>query len=231
MKTANQLVHVVCVDQTEHGFPNYANGMSMSRVTSALQKFYNTCFWPVWGYRIKLRNATKAAPTKPDEWQIIYLDDADAADALGYHDLTKDGQPYSKVFTKTTVDDGEVVSVTTCHELCEMVLDPVANLWADDGKGNAYAYEACDAVEEDVFNVDGVAMSNFVTPAYFEPFKHPDGTKFDFLGKLSAPFTMTKGGYSIVDKGGKVGEIFGSKDKERRFAKEDRRFHRVEYRK
>jgi hypothetical protein len=231
MKTASQLVRIVCVDQTKQGFAHYADGMSMARVTSALQKFYNTCFYPSWGYHVRLRNTTTRALPKPDEWQIIYLDDADEADALGYHDLTLNGQPYSKVFTKTTVENGESVSVTACHELCEMVLDPVANLWADDLRGTAWAYEACDAVEEDTFDVDGVAMSNFVTPAYFEPFDHPIGTRFDFLGKLDAPFTMTLGGYSIVEKGGKVSNVFGSKQKAQRFEKEDRRLHRGELRK
>jgi hypothetical protein len=35
----------------------------------------------------------------------------------------------------------------------------------------------------------------------------------------------------IVKKGGKVTQKFGSKAKEKRFAKEDRRGHRSEYRK
>jgi hypothetical protein len=56
---------------------------------------------------------------------------ADTAGALGYHDLTHDGQPISKVFVKTTIKDGELVSVTACHELFEMVIDAIANLWAE----------------------------------------------------------------------------------------------------
>ncbi len=45
------------------------------------------------------------------------------------------------------------------------------------------------------------------------------------------PFSMTKGGYVIVKKDGKVTQEFGSKAKEKRFATEDRRGHRSEYRK
>jgi hypothetical protein len=74
-------------------------------------------------------------------------------------------------------------------------------------------------------------MSNFVHPAWFEPFKHPPGTKFDHLGLLKRPFSMTKGGYMITMKAGKVKEVFGSKAKEKRFKQEDRRCHRSEYRK
>jgi hypothetical protein len=86
-----------------------------------------------------------------------------------------------------------------------MAIDPLANLWAENG-GKLYAYEMSDPVEEDTFEVDGVPMSNFVHPSWFEPFKHPAGTKFDHLGKLKKPFSMTKGGYMIVmdKKTGKV---------------------------
>jgi len=161
----------------------------------------------------------------------VYFDDADTAGALGYHDLSHNGQPISKVFVKTTLKDGELVSVTACHELFEMVIDPIANLWAEGHDGTEYAYEMCDPVEEDTFAVDGVAMSNFVHPAWFEPFKHPPGTKYDHLGLLKKPFSMTKGGYMILKKRGKVKEVFGSKAKEKRFAKENRLGHRSEYRK
>ena len=107
----------------------------------------------------------------------------------------------------------------------------IANLWAQATDGTEYAYEMCDAVEEDTFLVDGIEMSNFLHPAWFEPFKHPGGTKYDHLGLLGRPFTMTKGGYVIIKKNGKVKEVFGSRAKEKRFSHEDRKGHRSEHRK
>jgi len=203
-------------------------GVPFDRLTAALQKCFDQYFLPVWGYPVTLYNAKKAKPT---DWQFIYFENADQAGALGYHDLTKDGQPVSKIFVKTTIDDKQLVSVTACHELFEMTIDPIANLWAEAADGTEYAYEMCDPVEEDTFLVDGIAMSNFLHPAWFEPFKHQPGTKFDHLGLLKAPFTMTKGGYEIVKKNGKVTETFGSAEKKRRFAHENRLGHRSEYRK
>jgi hypothetical protein len=85
-------------------------------------------------------------------------------------------------------------------------------------------------VEEDTFEVDGIPMSNFLHPSWFEPFKHPAGTKYDHLGKLKAPYTMTKGGYMIIMKNGKISQKMGAA-KRRRFAKENRWGHRSEYRK
>lgn len=203
-------------------------GVPFDKLTATLQKCFDEHFLPVWGYPVKLYNTD--APT-PSDWQFVYFDDADTAGALGYHELTHKGQPISKVFVKTTLGANELVSVTACHELFEMVIDPLANLWAEALDGTEYAYEMSDPVEENTFLVEGIEMSNFVHPSWFEPFKHPPGTKFDHLGLLKKPFSMTKGGYVIVKKKGKVTQEYGSKAKEKRFAKEDRRNHRSEYRK
>src|ERR1700681_800252 len=203
-------------------------GVPFDKLTATLQTCFDDHFLPVWGYPVTLYNTTTP---KPSDWQLVYFDTADVANALGYHDLTKDGQPVAKIFVKTTIADKQLVSVTACHELFEMVIDPIANLWAQAADGTEYAYEMSDPVEEDTFEVDGIAMSNFVHPSWFEPFKHPPGTKFDHLGRLKNPFSMTKGGYVIVKKDGKVTQKFGSAAKEKRFALEDRRGHRSEYRK
>jgi hypothetical protein len=217
------LVTIACINKATVDL-----GVPFDKLTAALQKCYDQFFLPVWGYPVKLYNTTVA---KPSDWQFIYFDDADTAGALGYHDLTKDGQPISKIFVKTTLDDHELVSVTACHELFEMAIDPIANLWAEAADGTEYAYEMSDPVEEDTFLVDGIEMSNFVHPSWFEPFKHPPGTKFDHLGRLTKPFSMTKGGYVIIKKKGKITQQFGSKAKEKRFAREDRHDHRSEFRK
>jgi hypothetical protein len=83
------------------------------------------------------------------------------------------GQPISKIFVKTTLEINELVSVTASHELFEMVIDPLANLWAEAGDGTEYAYEMSDPVEEETFTVDGIEISDFLHPAWFEPFDHP----------------------------------------------------------
>src|SRR5262249_41700135 len=125
-------------------------GVDLGKLVSALDKQMQRDFVPIWGYPAKLY-VTKNP--KPDEWQVVFLDDADAANALGYHDITKDGQPISKVFVKTTVAAGQKVSVTTSHELLEMMIDPGAQLWAQNADGLFYAYEMCDAVEEEEYEI------------------------------------------------------------------------------
>lgn len=205
-------------------------GVDLTKLVAALAKQLQRDFVPIWGYPAKLYVAKKA---KAGEWQVVFLDDADEADALGYHDLTKNGQPVSKVFVKTTIDAGEKVSVTASHELLEMLIDPGAQLWAQNDKdGKFYAYEMCDAVEEEVYSIDGIEVSDFVHPAFFESWHKPGAVRFDHLKKVKRPFQTLKNGYQIVTDGKAAHEIYGSRAKERHFKNvEVRTMHRSEYRK
>lgn len=206
-------------------------GVDCDKLIAALQKFLDEHFVPIWGYPAKLVRYPDVKSIPADAWQFLFINDADTAGALGYHDLTKNGQPVSKVFVKTTIGDGQLVSVTAAHELAEMTIDPGAQLWAQRKDGAFIAYEMSDPVEEQTFNIDGIEMSNFVYPSYFEPWHKAKSRKFDHLGLLTKPFQIAKGGYLIVSHNGKTTEVFGSKAKAKRFAKEQRTGHRSEFRK
>jgi hypothetical protein len=204
-------------------------GIDLRRLVSALDKQLQRDFVPIWGYPATLYVTDKP---KPREWRIVFLDDSDAADALGYHDLTKDGQPVSKVFVKTTTAAKQKVSVTASHELLEMLIDPGAQLWAQNSNGWFYAYEVCDAVEDEEYVIDGVAVSDFVYPSFFESWHQPMSTRFDHLEKVSRPFQTLQNGYQVVSNGAVAREIFGSRPKEINFREvEVRTLHRSEYRK
>jgi hypothetical protein len=203
-------------------------GVDLDKLIAALQLQLDRDFVPRWGTPAKL---VKGKDFVKGSWAIVFLDDADQPGALAYHDLTPDGLPLSKVFVRTTVNAGELVSVSTSHELLEMLVDPAINLMSDGPDPKlAYAYEVCDAVEETTYLVGGIALSNFVFPSFFETFRKPKSTQFDFLGKLTRPFQLLKGGYQSVWKNGKWTSVFASSAKGRRFSSEDRRGHRSESR-
>jgi hypothetical protein len=178
-----------------------------SAITDALQTQVTRDFLPVWGVDAKLTFLSHGKNPDPGAWVIAVLDNADQANALGYHDITPDGLPLGKIFAKTTLDDGGVVSVTASHELLEMLGDPDINLTAelDDGTGapsKFYAYEVCDACEADQFGykINNVLVSDFVYPAYFESFRKPKSTQFDHMNKITAPLTLLAWGYiSVLD--------------------------------
>ncbi len=202
-------------------------GVDFDRLVAALQKFADQYFTPVWGTPARLVRTTGF---RKGAWALALLDTADVANALGYHDLTPDGLPLSKVFVKTTLAAEQKVSVTACHELAEMLVDPAINLAAAGPRNVFYAYETADAVEEVEFTIDGIAMSDFVYPAWFEGFRKPGSAQFDYAKQVKRPFQILAGGYMSVFKNGKWTQVFGSRAKVRRFGREDRRGHRSTYR-
>jgi hypothetical protein len=183
-------------------------GVDFDKLIDALQVFNDKHFSPIWGTPCKLTRTTGNIPA--GNWGMVFTDTADVADALGYHDLTPDGFPLAKIFVQTTIDDGEEVSVTSAHELAEMLVDPGIQMGAFGPDDVWYAYETADAVERETFAVNGINMTDFVYPAWFEAFRKPGSTKFDHLGKCNKPFQILKGGYMPVYQDGKWTQIFGS---------------------
>jgi len=206
-------------------------GYDLKKLVAAMQLALDKYFVPVWGAPAMLKIFPDKKSIPATAWPFLFVDDADVAGALGYHDLTKNGVPVTFVFVKTTLGDGADVAVTASHELWEMLIDPGIQMWADGPNGQLWAYEMADAVEETDFLVDEVRISNFVYPSFFELFRKPKSTKFDQLALVDRPFKLLKGGYTIIKKGAGTKQLFGSAAKKKRFAKEDRRLHRSAIRK
>ncbi len=202
-------------------------GVDFDTLVATLQQFLDQIFVPVWGTPASL---VKTTGFRKGAWALAFLDTADVANALGYHDLTPDGLPLSKVFVRTTLGAGQKVGVTASHELAEMMVDPAINLCSTGPQNRLYAYETSDAVEEEEFQLGGVPLSDFVYPSWFEVFRKPGSTQFDYLKKVTRPFQILPGGYMSVFQNGQWTQIFGSKAKAARFALEDRRGHRSTYR-
>jgi hypothetical protein len=169
-------------------------------LVQALQTQVSRDYAPVWGVDAKLSFVSRKYHPEPGAWQLVLLDDSDQAGALGYHETTAQDLPLGKAFLKTVKEYGSSMSATASHELLEMLGDPQIQLAAavDDGNGNTkvYAYENCDAVEDEAFGytIGGVLVSDFVLPAWFNP-AAPKGTRLDFCGKVTTPYQLLKGGY------------------------------------
>jgi len=181
----------------------------MPAVVAALQKQVSSEFAAAWGIDAALHWIPKEIQPNQAFWQLVILDDSDQADALGYHETTAAGLPLGKVFARTTIQSGGSWTVTASHELLEMLADPEINLtvFVQDGEttGKLYMYEVCDAVEEVIYDIDGVPVSDFVLPSYFQP-GTPGATPappFDHLGQLAKPLpALLEGGYiGVFDVG------------------------------
>ncbi len=204
-------------------------GVDLDRLVRAMQTFVDRHVAPVWGTPARL---VKTTGFLKNAWAVVFLDDADQPGALAYHDLTPEGLPLSKVFVRTTIQNGDLVSVSASHELVEMLVDPAINMMTTGPDlRTMYAYETADPVESLSYKVEGVPMTDFVYPSYFEVFRKPNSTRFDHLRKVKRPFQILSGGYQIIFRSGKWSQTYGSKTKSRAFRREDRRGHRSEERK
>ena len=172
----------------------------------AMQKQVDRDFNPAWNIDADLEFVSGDEAPIPGSWWLSVLDDSDQAGALGYHDVTDEGLPLGKVFAKTDKELGLQVSVTFSHELLEILADPEINrcvfLQRQDGSGMIVAYESCDAVEADAlaYEIDGVLVSDFVTPRWFMPgFPGP----YDFKEHTTGPVQLLQGGYISIYEVGK----------------------------
>lgn len=179
----------------------------------------------------------KGAAIPPAPARIITIMDVlDDAQALGYHTEQAGGHIWGAVGTAEAMKQGAkaltgayAISSILSHEVVELFADARINLWADNGRGLTIAYELCDPCENDFYLIDGVAVSSFVGPAWFDHLAEKTA-RFDYLGHLSKPFTMTHGGYWVQAKAGAVTQKFGDRFPEWRKAAKQAQFSRAQRR-
>ncbi|MGA8149466.1 MAG: hypothetical protein WB952_00700 [Terriglobales bacterium] len=175
-------------------------------VVQALQEQVSNDFLPAWGVDAKLNFISSGSTPPAGTWWLTILDDSDQAGALGYHDLTPDGLPLGKVFAATDLKYGNSWSVTTSHELLEMLADPNINLTVfvqnANTSGTLLAYEVCDACEADSlgYKIGNVLVSDFVYPSWFEDFRTEGSTQFDQCNHIQSPLELLAGGYIGIFK-------------------------------
>ncbi len=174
---------------------------------AALQRQVSEHFAPAWGVDATVSLIAAGAKPLPGSWWLVLLDDSDQAGALGYHDLTDEAMPLGKVFVKTAQDAGVKWTITASHELLELLADPAINLTVCETQNShliLYAYEICDPCQADEFGyaIDGVAVSDFLFPSWFETFHRSGAVPLDYCGHITAPLRLLPGGYAnVLDTG------------------------------
>lgn len=170
----------------------------------ALQTQVHRDFAPIWGVDADLGFVPRGKVPPGGSWWLVILDNSDIAGVMGYHDVTDEGLPLGKVFAASDLHQHLQWTVAASHELLEMLADPDLNLAAlahtDTHSATLYAYEICDPCggDEHGYKIDGVLVSDFVYPTWFESFHRPHSTRFDHCGHLkeSAP-KLLPGGYIV----------------------------------
>ncbi len=146
------------------------------------------------------RSATDVPQGAPT---IRVVDTSDDLGAYGYHTqrggLVVGLVGVTDVFQMGgTVAQGAVsVSAVLSHECLEASFDPYCNKWTEDGSGRLWASELADPCQGSYYLMDGIAVSNYVRPAFWNAQASTlDG--YDRLNTLHAPFTIAEDGYAVL---------------------------------
>jgi hypothetical protein len=205
-------------------------GFDLDEFATVAQRWVDDILAPVWGTpaRICARQKTRA-----NAWALVFVDTEPHASDDGWHDLTRYHMPMGKVFLRVLKQEKPPASVSLAatHEIAEMLVDPGLTLCTQRPSYGVYSLEVADPVEEEFRTIDGFDMTNFVYPAWYEPFHKRGSTKFDWLDRCSKPFQILPDGYASILRKGRWSDVTLSKRKKKRFAKEDRRGHRTMQRK
>lgn len=170
----------------------------LTKVGSALQKQATRDFGPLWGIEATVSPFARLEDVPIDYWPIIVRDDIGVSGAAGVHE-DKNGQPFSLVQYSTDW------SLTASHEMLEMLADPFGKRLvagkapagapkAASGRVN-FLVEVGDPSESAEFGytVNGVLVSDFYTPHFFDPVR--SAVRYSFTDAIKSPRTILRGGY------------------------------------
>lgn len=171
----------------------------LTGVAAALSKQVLRDFQPVWRVDATVDAFVKLEDVPIDYWPIIVKRQVEGA--AGFHQ-DENGQPFA------LVEFGQDWSLTASHECLEMLADPFgrrlrAGNIPDQAIGLGFKpsrvqflVEVCDPSEGGQFSyqVNGVVVSDFYTPHYFDPVRAP-GVQYSFTGVIDAPRKVLDGGY------------------------------------
>lgn len=150
----------------------------------------------------------------------VFVNKGPVKGALAYHWTERGNAPSITVYAGTGVYYGFDNSISFTHELEELAADPVTSAM-NQGYPADYYYiqkangdikiafqlgvvgwfqEVSDPVESDYYKINGVKISDFVTPSWFND---GVGGRYDFMGLCQQPFWIRPGGYAqFYDAGG-----------------------------
>jgi hypothetical protein len=174
-------------------YPDFDFPLLMS-VAAALQKQVQRDVAPAWHVRATVNAFARLGDVPIDYWPLV-ITNRDLGGQDGTH-LDDQGKPYALVESRPDW------SLLASHECIEMILDPFGartiagpSPLADQGRVE-FLLEACDPCQsaETAYAVNGILVSDFVTPAYYEPTTN-ERARYSFSGEMKGPRTLLPGGY------------------------------------
>lgn len=192
----------------------YVPGEQLLHVTAALQTQVIRDVGPLWGVSCVVSAFQDLEQVPPGYLPVVIVAESriEDYDQYGFH-LTAGGQPIA------IVEHVSGWSLLASHEMIELACDPFGtktvrgtSLRDEKCKATApdvlsdadetyalqgqveYLVEVCDPCQASTYTINGVLVSDFVTPQYYDPLKATGG-RYSYTGLITEPRQLLKGGY------------------------------------
>jgi hypothetical protein len=187
--------HVAIVPYNDPPEDDWLDASDLLRVASALQTQVVRDLAPVWGVSGVVSPFLRLTVVPPNHAVLAIVQAKEGMPGpFGFH-MPAGTRPFALV--EYGKDDW---SFLASHELMEMLCDPWGVRTAPGqslrpGQGQVeYLVEVCDPCQHSTYTINGVLVSDFVTPVYYEPVDTQDGT-YSFTGRVTGPRELLGGGY------------------------------------
>jgi hypothetical protein len=181
-------VHVAVV-------PHYSVSVGdeeLAKVTAALQVQVTRDFAPIWGITATVSAFRQLQHVPPGFMPLVIV----ASVPDGHHGVHYSAGSHPVALVRM----GDGWSQMASHEVLELIVDPWGNRTMP-GRSNSpnegqveYLLEICDPCQTQWYLIDGVMVSDFVTPEFYVT-SYATGLRYSFLGRVQAPRTPLEHGY------------------------------------
>ena len=173
---ASSLIPLIAVLNFSH-VPN----QTVQRWVVEIQRQVHEDLAPHWHLDATVAVGDPTAPP-PGSWQIRIVEGKGREGNAGYHISMDDhGIPYGDVYN---LPSPELTDRTLSHEVLEMLVNPYDDRYAEDYPWMWYL-EIADPVEGESYTRNGVHLSNFVFPGWFDDLTRTP--QLDFMGTCDTP--------------------------------------------
>jgi hypothetical protein len=187
------------------------------QVAAAVQKQVTRDFGPMWGLSATVNPFADLVSVPADYLPVVIFGDPyelagrleisvgeehaarlleqfRRGDLSGIHLNAFTRQPFALVAA------GDGWEVAASHEILELVADPYGNRLVaaahplEPARRVLYVVEVCDPCQALWYPVNGIRVSDFYTPRYFDPVRS-ESTRYSFTGEIEYPLQVLDGGY------------------------------------
>ncbi len=195
------------------------------KVVKAVDRQLREDLYPAWNIRASIKLCKRKIDVeKKTDGAVIFLDDKPDPQYSGYHEFMEStALPVGFVFRDIS-EKVEDWSVTLSHEAIELIGNRHCGLYCKGPHPTQknvivdHWFEFCDAVQDQVYSIDRVSVSDFLYPCYWTTRNEESGINNHLRSKELSSFGLTAGGYiGYVTRSGQEKTYFADKRAMKRF--------------